>query len=66
VLDRLNRAIKVYLTELDPDSLDDDDNHRLTEILAFITNLEHSGDKSSEILTRSDLVLCCFDDKELF
>jgi phosphate:Na+ symporter len=44
VLDRLNRAIKVYLTELDPDSLDDDDNHRLSEILAFITNLEHAGD----------------------
>src|SRR3954452_9328697 len=34
VLDRLNRAIKVYLTNLDPDSLDDDDNRRLTEILA--------------------------------
>jgi phosphate:Na+ symporter len=44
VLDRLNRAIKVYLTELDPDWLDDDDNRRLTEILAFITNLEHAGD----------------------
>jgi phosphate:Na+ symporter len=44
VLDHLNRAIKVYLTELDPDSLDDDDNRRLTEILVFITNLEHAGD----------------------
>jgi phosphate:Na+ symporter len=44
VLDRLNRAIKVYLTDLDPDSLDDDDNRRLTEILAFITNIEHAGD----------------------
>jgi phosphate:Na+ symporter len=44
VLDRLNRAIKVYLTELDPDSLDDDDNRRLTEILAFVTNIEHAGD----------------------
>jgi phosphate:Na+ symporter len=44
VLDRLNRAIKVYLTELDPDSLDDEDNRRLSEILAFITNIEHAGD----------------------
>ncbi len=44
VLDRLNGAIKVYLTELDPDSLDDDDNRRLTEILAFTTNIEHAGD----------------------
>jgi phosphate:Na+ symporter len=44
VLDRLNRAIKTYLTELDPDALDDEDNRRLAEILAFITNLEHAGD----------------------
>ena len=44
VLDHLNRAIKVYLTELDPESLDDEDSRRLTEILAFITNLEHAGD----------------------
>src|SRR6266851_4886392 len=44
VLDRLNRAIKVYLTGLDPDVLDDDDNRRLAEILAFITNIEHAGD----------------------
>ena len=44
VLDRLNGAIKAYLTALDPDSLDDQDNRRLGEILAFITNLEHAGD----------------------
>jgi phosphate:Na+ symporter len=44
VLDHLNRAIKVYLTALDPDSLDDADNRRLGEILTFITNLERAGD----------------------
>src|SRR5205085_316944 len=44
VLDRLNGAIKAYLTALDPDSLDDDDNRRLADILTFITNLEHAGD----------------------
>jgi phosphate:Na+ symporter len=44
VLDNLNRAIKGYLTSLDPDALDDDDNRRLAEILAFTTNLEHAGD----------------------
>lgn len=44
MLDHLNRAIKVYLTELDPELLDDEDSRRLTEILAFITNLEHAGD----------------------
>ena len=44
VLDNLNRAIKVYLTALDPDLLDDSDSRRLGEILGFITNLEHAGD----------------------
>jgi phosphate:Na+ symporter len=44
VLDRLNREIKVYLTGLDPESLDDEDNRRLSEILAFVTNVEHAGD----------------------
>jgi phosphate:Na+ symporter len=44
VLDRLNGAIKTYLTALDPDSLDAEDNRRLDEILAFATNLEHAGD----------------------
>lgn len=44
MLDHLNRAIKGYLTGLDPDALDDDDNRRLAEILAFTTNIEHAGD----------------------
>jgi phosphate:Na+ symporter len=44
VLDRLNREIKEYLTGLDPDSLDEADNRRLSEILTFITNIEHAGD----------------------
>jgi phosphate:Na+ symporter len=44
VLDRLCREIKDYLTELDPDTLDAADNRRLSEILAFVTNIEHAGD----------------------
>jgi phosphate:Na+ symporter len=44
VLDRLNSAIKAYLTALDPEALDADDDRRLSEILAFVTNLEHAGD----------------------
>jgi phosphate:Na+ symporter len=44
VLDRLNSAVKAYLTALDPEALDDDDARRLSEILAFATNLEHAGD----------------------
>ena len=44
VLDRLNGAIKGYLTGLDPEILDAADSGRLSEVLAFITNLEHAGD----------------------
>ena len=44
VLDRLDTAIKEYLTSLDVDALDDADHQRLSEILAFTTNLEHAGD----------------------
>ncbi len=44
VLDRLNGAIKAYLTSLDHEALDAEDDLRLSEILAFITNLEHAGD----------------------
>jgi len=41
VLDRLDTAIKEYLTSIDTDALDDTDHRRLSEILAF---LEHAGD----------------------
>jgi phosphate:Na+ symporter len=44
VLDRLNGAIKAYLTSLDHESIDGEDDRRLSEVLAFITNLEHAGD----------------------
>ena len=44
MLDRLDTAIKEYLTSLDSDSLDDMDHRRLSEILAFTINLEHAGD----------------------
>jgi phosphate:Na+ symporter len=44
VLDRLNSAIKEYLTALEPDTLGTEDDRRLSEILGFATNLEHAGD----------------------
>ena len=44
VLDKLNAAIKVYLTSLEPDSLNNSDRRRITEILTFATNLEQAGD----------------------
>ena len=44
VLDRLNSAIRAYLTGLDPDAASDADQRRIEEILAFTTNLEHAGD----------------------
>jgi phosphate:Na+ symporter len=44
VLDRLNSAIKNYLTALEPDTLDPVDDRRLSQILSFTTDLEHAGD----------------------
>src|SRR5436305_15285167 len=44
VLDRLDRAIKEYLTSLDIDALSDIEHRRLSEIVAFTTNIEHAGD----------------------
>ena len=44
VLDKLNTAIKAYLTSLDPDALSDVDHRRVTEILAFAMNMEQAGD----------------------
>lgn len=44
VLDRLDREIKEYLTSLDIDALSDAEHRRLSEIVAFTTNIEHAGD----------------------
>ncbi len=44
VLDRLNTAIKTYVTGLDPDDLSPADHRRMLQILAFTINIEHAGD----------------------
>jgi phosphate:Na+ symporter len=44
VLDRLNSAIKTYLTGLDSEATSEVDQRRIEEILAFTINLEHAGD----------------------
>lgn len=44
VLDKLNIAIKSYLTSLDPDELNENDQRRLNEILTFTMNIEQAGD----------------------
>jgi phosphate:Na+ symporter len=44
VLDRLNAAIKSYLTSLEAARLGAADGRRLDEILTFTTNMEHAGD----------------------
>ncbi len=44
VLDRLNSAIKAYLTRLDPETLTEADHRTLSQILVFATNLEAAGD----------------------
>src|SRR3546814_3417666 len=44
VVDRLNEAIKRYLTSLSQRGLDAEESARSVETLTFTTNLEHIGD----------------------
>jgi len=44
VVDRLDEAIKLYVTNVTRESLDDREGSRAMEIIAFAINLEHIGD----------------------
>jgi phosphate:Na+ symporter len=44
IVDRLNEAIKLYITKLTRDSLDEQEGRRAMEIVSFTINLEHIGD----------------------
>ncbi len=44
VVDRLDEAIKLYVTKLTRESLDEREGARAMEIIAFAINLEHIGD----------------------
>jgi phosphate:Na+ symporter len=44
VVDRLDEAIKLYVTKLTRESLDEREGARAMEIIAFTINLEHIGD----------------------
>ena len=44
IVDRLDEAIKLFVTKITRGSLDDRDGRRATEIIAFAINLEHIGD----------------------
>jgi phosphate:Na+ symporter len=44
ILDRLNAAIKRYISGLHPEELAEADHRRLAQIVAFTTNLEAAGD----------------------
>jgi phosphate:Na+ symporter len=44
VADRLNEAIKLYITKLTRDALDEREGRRAMEIVSFTINLEHIGD----------------------
>jgi phosphate:Na+ symporter len=43
-VDRLHEAIKLYVTRVTRESLDEEDGRRAMEIFAFAINLEHIGD----------------------
>src|SRR5580704_16057372 len=44
VVDRLDEAIKLYVTRITRESLDERDGRRAMEIVSFTINLEHIGD----------------------
>ncbi len=52
VLDKLNTAIKTYVTSLDTEGMNDADHERLREILTFSINMEHAGDIIDKSLLR--------------
>jgi phosphate:Na+ symporter len=43
-VDRLDELVKLYVTKVTRESLDDTDSRRAMEIIAFSINLEHIGD----------------------
>ncbi|MCB2102807.1 MAG: Na/Pi cotransporter family protein, partial [Rhodobacterales bacterium] len=43
-VDRLHEQIQMYVTEISREDLEPEESRRLTQILAFTTNLEHIGD----------------------
>ena len=44
VLDSLDAAIKAYMTTIEPEAMADVDHRRVSDILAFATNMEYAGD----------------------
>ncbi len=51
VVDKLDDAIKLYVTKLTRDSLDEGEGRRAMEIISFTINLEHIGDIIDKNLT---------------
>ena len=49
-VDRLYTAVKLYLTQISREALDDKDGQRWTEIMSLTINLEHVGDILENIL----------------
>ncbi|HET8609690.1 MAG TPA: Na/Pi cotransporter family protein [Burkholderiales bacterium] len=50
IVDKLQTAIKLYLTQINHDALDDRESRRITEIVSFAINMEHVGDIVEHIL----------------
>ncbi len=44
IVDRLDEAVKLYVTQLTRERLEENDGHRAMEIISFSINLEHIGD----------------------
>lgn len=52
IVDRLNRAVQVYLAGLPAETLGEEEQRRIAEIRAFVLNLESAGDVLDRSLAR--------------
>ena len=59
-VDRLHEAIKLYVTKITRESLDEGESRRAMEIIAFAINLEHIGD----IIDKNLMELAAQEDQE--
>ncbi len=50
LVDRLYEDIKIYVTKISRQEVDEPESQRITEILSFATNLEHIGDIIENLL----------------
>ncbi len=50
LVDQSYKEIKLYVSKISRQEIDEDESHKITEIMSFTTNLEHIGDIAENLL----------------